>query len=221
MQNLGVLAGTSGSDAFGISADGSVVVGASGDFAFRWTAGTGMQSVGVLPTADFSEGLGVSPDGTAITGDSGGLAFPNEGLHAIRWTSAGGMQDLGVLPGGDSSRGFAVSADTSIVVGDSNSSNGDRAILWTPLLGMVDLNDYLPSLGIDLTGWMLISGRGISADGSAISGYGTFNGASRAFVVTGMSIGTVPEPRSALLLVIGGLAATALRRRRGFVTFWR
>jgi probable HAF family extracellular repeat protein len=216
LQNLGVVSGATASNAFGVSADGSVVVGISGDFGFRWTAGAGMQSIGLLPTADFAEAIAVSPNGSAITGDSGGLAFTNDGFDAIRWTSAGGIQDLGVLAGGDTARGYSLSADTSIVVGDSNSSNGLRGFLWTPSLGMVDLNAYLPSVGIDLTGWTLTSARGISADGSAIAGYGTFNGADRAFLVSGLSI--APEPGSALLLVCGALAGTRGRRRRRVVT---
>jgi hypothetical protein len=54
---------------------------------------------------------------------------------------------------------------------------------------MVDLNVYLSSLGLDLTGWTLTQASGISADGSAIAGYGDFNGATRAFLVS-----NIPAP---------------------------
>ena len=80
-------------------------------------------------------------------------------------------------------------------------------MLWTSDLGMVDLNDYLPTLGIDLTGWTLTGARGISADGTAIIGQGLFNGSQRGWVVTG-----IPSPGTAALLALGGLAG--VRRRR-------
>jgi probable HAF family extracellular repeat protein len=52
MQNLGTLGGA-WSEAYGVSADGSVVVGwatnaAGADRAFRWTAAGGMQDLGTL-----------------------------------------------------------------------------------------------------------------------------------------------------------------------------
>jgi hypothetical protein len=65
-------------------------------------------------------------------------------------------------------------------------ASGDRAFLWTAVQGMVDLNTYLSLLGVDLTGWTLAEVTGISADGSALVGYGTFNGADRAFLVRGL-----------------------------------
>src|SRR5512134_1187222 len=52
-QSLGLLNGGSYSEAYGVSADGSVVVGESTDStakrrAFRWTAAGGMQPLGLL-----------------------------------------------------------------------------------------------------------------------------------------------------------------------------
>ena len=53
----------------------------------------------------------------------------------------------------------------------------------------LDLNDYLPTLGIDLSGWLLTIAHGISADGSVIYGEGWFDGERRWWVATG-----VPSP---------------------------
>ena len=54
---------------------------------------------------------------------------------------------------------------------------------------MLDLNTYLPSIGVDLTGWHLTKVNSISADGSAIVGYGVYQGGSyRAFLVTGLTV---------------------------------
>jgi probable HAF family extracellular repeat protein len=89
MQELGTLGGY-WSEAHGVSADGSVVVGkavnAAGQWrAFRWTAARGMQDLGTLG-GDWSEAWGVSADGSVVVGISGGRAF--------RWTAARGMEDL-------------------------------------------------------------------------------------------------------------------------------
>ena len=188
LQSLGILPGGQGTDAFAISADGSVIAGVDSvnGFlrAFRWTAG-GIQDIGDLPGSNSTEAIGLSPDGSVATGDSGdalGTIF-----QAFRWTSGGGMQDLGILAGGSISQGRAITADNSIIIGASASSIGDRAFLWTQSLGMVDLNEYLPLYGLNLTGWTLTQASGISADGSAITGYGSFNGATRSFLITGLS----------------------------------
>jgi hypothetical protein len=51
---------------------------------------------------------------------------------------------------------------------------------------MVNLNTYLPTVGVDMTGWHLAWASGVSADGSAITGYGFLNGQQRAFLITGL-----------------------------------
>src|SRR5262249_16768436 len=75
-QGLGDLpGGTFFSYATAVSADGTVVVGASkstnGTEAFRWSAPTGMVGLGVLPGTNFSStAYGVSRDGSIIAGSS-------------------------------------------------------------------------------------------------------------------------------------------------------
>ena len=75
MVGLGDLAGGElRSGAYGVSADGSVVVGlaahrASGFEAFRWTSGGGMVGLGDLPGGSFSSDAdGVSADGSVVVG---------------------------------------------------------------------------------------------------------------------------------------------------------
>jgi probable HAF family extracellular repeat protein len=70
---LGTLGGD-WSEAWGVSADGSVVVGeaqnAAGDQrAFRWTAARGMQDLGTLG-GDQSWAWGVSADGSVVVGEA-------------------------------------------------------------------------------------------------------------------------------------------------------
>jgi probable HAF family extracellular repeat protein len=98
MQDLGTLGGDL-SEAYGVSADGAVVVGraknASGQWrAFWWTAKTGMQDLGTLPGYEnASEAYGVSAGGAVVVGTAS--AGGNE--HAFRWTVQSGMQDLNKL----------------------------------------------------------------------------------------------------------------------------
>ena len=120
--DLGTLGGRS-SAAYGVSADGSVVVGASstagnaaGQFfpavhAFRWTqASSTMTDLGTLGGTN-SAASGVSADGSVVVGGSADTVG-NTAFRAFRWTSGGGMVDLGTL-GGTFSSASGVSADGS------------------------------------------------------------------------------------------------------------
>ncbi|MBC7772811.1 MAG: hypothetical protein H7210_09980 [Pyrinomonadaceae bacterium] len=194
MQDLGTLPGGGSSDASGISGDGSVVVGVSyvraGARAFHWTVETGMEDIGFLPGMTFSSAGAISRDGSTVTGWSSTAVSS----RAFRWTRAGGMQNLGVVPGAIHSVGFAVSGDGSAVAGACGITlNEWVAFLWTPELGIINLNSFLPSLGVDLAGWTLQRATCISSDGSAIAGTGLFNGLSRSWLVSGLPIGS-PSP---------------------------
>ncbi|MBD2620846.1 HAF repeat/PEP-CTERM domain-containing protein [Microcystis flos-aquae FACHB-1344] len=181
-----LLGGFSYSRASGVSADGSVVVGKSGDEAFRWTQGTGMVGLGYLPGVNgflgFSEANGVSADGSVVVGSSSGA----NGGGAFRWTQAGGMVGLGVLSGGIASIANGVSADGSVVVGYSATDpfTGAEAFIWNSAQGMRSLQQVLTNdYGLDLTGWSLNRANAISADGLTVVGYGTNpNGLNEAWI---------------------------------------
>lgn len=84
-----------------------------------------------------------------------------------------------------------MSRDGSIVIGYSTSdvsTGARRAFLWSAATGLVDLNEYIPTLGLDLTGWTLENARSISADKRRITGTGTFNGVRQSWLLT------LPEP---------------------------
>ena len=161
-----------GSRAFGISADGSVIVGDSGD-AVIWTADSDLQDLGFPGTA-----YAVSSDGSVVVGQANYAT-------AFRWTQAGGMQDLGTLPGYTNSMATGVSDDGQTVVGfaanfpffygDSLGINGSfdttcRAFIWTAATGMQDLTQVLADAGVDMTGITLVGALGISPDGLAVCG---------------------------------------------------
>jgi probable HAF family extracellular repeat protein len=161
------MVGLGGGVAYGVSADGSVVVGQSGGGgfqAFRWTQATGVVGLGSLLIGDSSSASGASADGSVVVGKSGDEAF--------RWTQGTGMVGLGYLPGVNGFFGFSeangVSADGSVVVGYSNGGNGFNgnlieAFRWTQAGGMV-------GLGV-LSGGIASYANGVSADGSVVVGY--------------------------------------------------
>lgn len=163
---LGDLAGGSfHSQAWGLSADGSVVVGqsisASGIEAFRWTPGGGIVALGDLAGGSFeSIANDVSADGSVIVGNG----FSDSGYEAFRWTAVGGMVGLGDLSGGPypsfQSFSYGVSDDGSVVVGSGRSAavGGNEAFRWTDGGGMVGLG------GFDELA------RRVSADGSVVVG---------------------------------------------------
>src|ERR1039458_7464357 len=164
----------------GVSGDGSVVVGTSGEdtsygnnfyIAFRWTAGSGMVSVG----AGYESFANcVSADGTVVVGTSeSNYLSPDQ---AFRWTAGSGMVGLGHLPGGTYSSPNGISADGSVIVGSGSSTSGTQAFRWTAGSGMVGLG-HLP-------GTTNSSATGVSADGSVIVGTSSSGSVSQAFCWT-------------------------------------
>jgi len=181
--------------AYDCDSDGSVVVGdatgAFDDHAFRWTVAGGLEDLGTMTGGNGSHGRGVSADGSTVVGYGGTSGFT--GIRAFRWTSAGGMVSLGAPPG-MASRAYGVSGNGQVVVGVLMSP--DHAMLWTSSLGMVDLNTYLPSLGINLTGWTLTAANGVSGDGQTLVGTGTHHGSTEAWVAhlpAPAAAGSVPD----------------------------
>lgn len=141
--------------AYGISADGSVVVGISREYdesehgwnsePFRWTAEHGVVGLGHLDdTKPFNYGSpAVSADGSVVVGNSSGEAF--------RWTAETGMVRLSFGP-----FATAVSADGSVVVGNTEAGYGYAALRWTAEGGVVGLG--------------FVWADDISADGSVVAG---------------------------------------------------
>jgi probable HAF family extracellular repeat protein len=152
-----------GSEAQGVSADGSVVVGkgSSADSvpveAFSWTQQNGMVGLGYLSSEKYSEAFGTSGDGSVVVGTG-------ESYDAFRWTEQGGMQPLATaIVGVTGSGARAVSGDGSVVVGDVSTAAGDQAMRWTQATGMVGLG-YLPNptenqslaLGVSQNGQVIV-----------------------------------------------------------------
>ncbi|MCP4089030.1 MAG: autotransporter domain-containing protein, partial [Gammaproteobacteria bacterium] len=160
------------SEAHGVNADGTVVVGwsssAGGDEAFRWTKTTGMVGLGFLTSGYRSEATGVNADGNVVVGVS---SDSNSHYQAFRWTETGGMVDLGHLAGGttDESQAHGVSADGKVVVGFSEMPNGYEAFRWTEADGMISIAQWLTDNGVTVA----ITPRfasAVNADGSVVVG---------------------------------------------------
>jgi probable HAF family extracellular repeat protein len=168
LQDLGTLSGSENHPehyADDVSADGLVVVGASGYRAFRWANGV-MQYLGALGGIS-SRARGVSADGSVVVGWALIAIYQ---MRAFRWTEAGGMQDLGTLGESMANR---VSADGSVVVGDAYTSGQWRAFRWT--------NGVMQDLGT-LPGYDRSTAYGVSPDGSVVIGWAqNASGQSRAF----------------------------------------
>jgi hypothetical protein len=176
MVGLGTLplGAANGSDARGVSADGSVVVGdgfvyqlvcfpqfGGGCYyvrfpvhAFRWAAASGLQDISGL--ASRTSASGIAADGSVIVGGSESTA--------ARWTAPDGFETLGL-------DGLATdtSADGSVIVGDTDSGG---AFFWRQQ--PASLKTMLSQLyGQALAGWTLTAASGISDDGRTIVGWGT------------------------------------------------
>ena len=135
---LGVIPGGYGSEALGVSADGSVVVGSAyspiGVRAFRWTAELRMESLGKLASGVNSFATAVSGDGSIVVGyaDSDGSNV------AFIWHASFGMMSLkdylsskGVdLTGwSELSTATAISANGRFVVGNGVFEGANRAFI--------------------------------------------------------------------------------------------
>lgn len=172
-QGLGDLAGGSFfSQAYGISADGGVVVGDShsglGREPFAWDAASGvMQGLGELPGTNHSNCTGVSADGRVVVGGSSSNSSGSVS-EAFIWDAGSGMVGLGHLSGGFfRSLAHGASADGRIVVGRGHSALGNEAFIWDAASGVMQGLGDLPG------GAFSSNARAISADGSAVVGRGT------------------------------------------------
>jgi probable HAF family extracellular repeat protein len=171
---LGVLVANGGSVPWGISGDGTTIVGwafsENGREAFRWTESEGLVGMGDLPEGGFdSWATSVSVDGRVIAG----MAL-NPGQTSFRWTAETGMVDLGRPAGGNYSQAWGMSADGSIVVGEAGVAGERVPAIWTKETGMRNLVDVLVGLGLAdaMEGWDLEQATTISADGLTIAGMG-------------------------------------------------
>jgi probable HAF family extracellular repeat protein len=158
MVGLGVAPGGWPSTAYGVSADGSVVVGGVGADPFRWTESTGKV---ILPSLTTDGGLAnaVSADGSVAAG----YVTKQGSNRACVWTPNQELQILPDLPGGsDWTEVRGLSADGSVAVGIV-STLGFQAVQWRD--GAISGLGYLPGGGSNSCA------TAVSHDGRVIVGY--------------------------------------------------
>ena len=103
-----------------------------------WNEAGAVTTLGHVPGGTKSQGVAINDLGR-IAGIAHSLDFPN-GV-AFLWRSGETMIPLGDLPGGEKrSRAFDLN-DRDEVVGYSYTDDSVHAFLWSPSLGMVDLNN--------------------------------------------------------------------------------
>lgn len=127
------------SGAYGVSADGLVIVGKgtsdSGQEAFRWEAGQ-MIGLGDLPEGAFSSAaFGVSGDGSIIVGTGSTAASDRPRNEAFIWNSVNGMLGLqnvledhmGLdLPGWTLTAAQDISYHSRVITGYGTNPDGNR-----------------------------------------------------------------------------------------------
>lgn len=189
----------------GVSGDGATAVGytttsgtAAASFTVPTNAATPLAALSSNPT---SQALSLSYDGSVIVGWA---TDDNDRQRAVRWT-ASGVEDLGALRLDDASVANAISSDGKVVIGNS----GSDAFLWTEELGMVNLQTWLTDeISVDLNGWVFTDATAISMTDDGLynlAGSGTYQGVNENWLITGLSVPTIPEPRTALLIGMGTL----------------
>jgi uncharacterized membrane protein len=167
MVGLGFLCDGSESWAFGVSRDGTTVVGKAScghveDYrihAMRWTAEEGMISLGVLPGGRDSSARAVSADGSVIVGDS---QSDRDFRQAFIWTREHGMRFLldvldreyGVdATGWILGPAYDISDDGRMITGDSSTPDRNPeaflAYLGTIRLGDVNCDESIDFDDID------------------------------------------------------------------------
>lgn len=131
MVGLGVVEGRSSSTAWGISADGSTVVGQSSYEAFRWTEETGMVGLGTLGHGEpwmENQTLAVdaSADGSTVIGNSWVVgAFIWDEPHGIRELDSALVDDYGLdLAGWDLGWVHGISDDGLTMAGEGVNPDG-------------------------------------------------------------------------------------------------
>jgi probable HAF family extracellular repeat protein len=177
---------------------------------FRWTVETGMQPIPELTDttcitrdgsvivgwlndgAPYRHAIRISSAGAENIGDFTPAAISDDGdtivgyfYGPVRWTRAGGLQPLPIATSDLQDSGVSsVTADGSLSAGNfSWSPSGPfLACLWGPSGSAIDLNVYLPSIGMDLGGWTL-DACAISKDGSVLIARGIRNDQHQGFYI--------------------------------------
>jgi probable HAF family extracellular repeat protein len=202
---------------FGISGDGTTIVGTLNGQAATWRRGTGAQRL-PLPTGwGASKGWSASRDGRRVVGRSGVMTVngvPTQ--HAFVWDEATGLRVLPDLQGGtEVGEAVGISDDGTVIVGSGRDGAHVFATRWTT-------PDYfVESLGTLATPFASSVGMGVSRDGATALVTAFFSGfvTSQAAIYTGgelVGLGDLPggpEISSAIAISDDGRVVVGFGRR--------
>ncbi len=162
MVNLGDFGSNTGSSAYAVSADGSIVVGsASGQRnGFYWSVGGGLQE---LPRTQnwLTRPSAVSADGSFVTGSMSNLGA----INSVRWSGTAGFQTIN--PQGTVAESGGMSADGTRIAGWMQVPSGRAAYLWSETGGFVNLGAAPGDVGQQFVDVHAMSGNGSSFVGEA------------------------------------------------------
>lgn len=166
-----------------------------------WQNGT-VTNLGSLQPDLFSEAFAINEGGVAVGAAVNGATPGGTSIRRAVMFDDGSVTDLGSL-----GRTFSEAKDINddgLIVGFVTNISGSpqSAFVWDDGV-MTDLNTLIPAD----SGWVLQSAEGINDLGD-ITGFGTFGGNTRAYLLT-----AVPEPSSAALLAAAAAGLLARRRR--------
>ncbi len=153
------------SRAYGISADGTTVVGHShtdqGYQPFRWTLAEGLVPIGLPGTTDVTAAWDADDDGSIVIGQGQNGAW--------RWSSSAGYESLLPLAGHAASVALECSNDGSVIVGCSSfgsSTSNRQPCRWIDSTEALVLEGEWHSAGVN----------GCSANGAVLVGFDTEDG---------------------------------------------
>jgi probable HAF family extracellular repeat protein len=145
VEDLGTLAGDTGSVAWGINSIGDVVGWSSGSHGIRPFVYTNMRGIIELP------GLKPTSGGLARDINDQGTVVGQSDTHAVLWDAQGAILDLGTL--GGEAEALAINSAGHVVGWSYTDGSFFRihGFLYTPVTGMVDITgDAQPGFAYDI-----------------------------------------------------------------------
>ncbi len=160
--DLGALGDEEQSSALAVSADGRIVVGESGERAFRWTADGGAKVLELASGDNRSQVRDVSADGSVIAGRSSN--FERSDWTPLLWID-GTPTPLELLAPGEDNAVNALTPDGSLAVGKSG-----EAVLWSRDGQVRSLRKELSRFERNGDAYFLSEALDVSADGRVVFG---------------------------------------------------
>jgi probable HAF family extracellular repeat protein len=229
MTSLGTLGGYAGYAA-GINNNGQIVgnsyiAGNTADHAFLYNSASSsakMLDLGTMGGAS-SYAYAINNEGQIVgySDTASGASHAFLYTYSLSSPTLTAADDLGTL-GGATSSALAINNDAQVeVVGYSLTSSGAMdAFLYTG----TTMEDLVTTMGSPLKGWTNTEATGIN-DAGDIVGYGTYKGATQAFLLTPEQVeqqppATTPEPITMIffgtgLVAVGGYVAKRRMLRQG------